>query len=116
MYKDDVADKFTLFQDERPYGGDCGENISYGFPSMTAVIEDWYETEVDYYDFDTGRSIGGRDILHLTQMLWKKTTHVGCAERYCDNLRGYLSVCNYYPSGNWERAYVQNVKPSLAEQ
>jgi hypothetical protein len=80
---------------------------------MKSVIEDWYETEVDYYDFERGRSKNGVDILHLTQMIWKETTHVGCAETYCGNLNGYFYVCNYYPKGNWQRAYVQNVNPPV---
>ncbi|KAI8095937.1 CAP domain-containing protein [Thamnidium elegans] len=88
-----------------------GENISYGFPSIKAAIEDWYESEVGYYNFDTGRSINGVEITHLTQMVWKDTTSVGCAESYCNNLNGYFYVCNYYPPGNYRNAFVQNVNP-----
>jgi hypothetical protein len=38
------------------------------------------------------------DVAHYTQMIWKGTTHVGCAT-YDSNGRTYL-ICRYSPPGN----------------
>ncbi|KAG6832150.1 hypothetical protein H0H92_004881 [Tricholoma furcatifolium] len=43
---------------------------------------------------------------HFTQIVWKSTTEVGCAEATCNNLFGLDTgsatyyVCLYYPAGN----------------
>jgi hypothetical protein len=38
------------------------------------------------------------DVAHYTQMIWKTTTHVGCAV-YRDGEWDYL-ICRYSPPGN----------------
>ena len=43
--------------------------------------------------------------LHYTQIIWKKTTEVGCAISKCNN-GNYYCVCNYSPPGN-----VIGIKP-----
>ena len=40
----------------------------------------------------------GRQTNHHTQMVWRKTTHVGCA--VFDNGRDTILVCRYSPQGN----------------
>merc|ERR1719265_740413 len=39
---------------------------------------------------------------HFTQMMWQRTTHVGCARAECPNQakRTFVAVCNYGPGGN----------------
>ena len=44
---------------------------------------------------NTGR---WEDVAHYTQMIWKTTTHVGCAI-YRDGTWDYL-ICRYSPPGN----------------
>lgn len=44
-------------------------------------------------------------------MVWEYTTHVECAETYCNNLGGYYYVCNYFPGDNYVGEFVQNVNP-----
>ena len=39
------------------------------------------------------------DVAHYTQMIWKATTHVGCALHPSDNGWSYL-ICRYSPPGN----------------
>ena len=55
---------------------------------------------------------------HLTQMLWRATTHVGCATIDCGSrmtIGGVASqlnrytVCNYSPPGNHDGEYAENV-------
>lgn len=43
----------------------------------------------------------------FTQMVWDSTTHVGCAKS-TDNTNMVL-VCNYYPRGNVDGQYTNNV-------
>lgn len=51
----------------------------------------------------------------LAQVLWKSTTSVGCAVRYCPNVagfgRGYFVQCDYSPPGNVLGQFAQNVLP-----
>lgn len=35
---------------------------------------------------------------HYTQLVWAKTTHVGCAYSQCGHV--YVTVCEYFPPGN----------------
>ncbi|KAI8642105.1 CAP domain-containing protein [Parasitella parasitica] len=111
--------------DTRPYGDKCGENISYGQPSISAAIAEWHDLEVNDYNFGTGESKNGNEIRHFTQVVWRKTQKVGCAQHYCDNdpdtnkdLDGNFYVCNYYPQGNIRtaEAYTHNVYSSSYEQ
>ena len=44
------------------------------------------------------------DVAHYTQMIWKSTTHVGCAI-YRDDAWDYL-ICRYSPPGNREGRQV----------
>jgi hypothetical protein len=85
-----------------------GQNIAYGYPSMKAVVDAWYE-EVSDYDYSRGTSSNGGVTGHFTQVVWKGTTHVGCASTYCSNLRATYYVCDYSPPGNYMGEYTKNV-------
>ncbi|MDO9190699.1 MAG: CAP domain-containing protein [Sulfurimicrobium sp.] len=37
---------------------------------------------------------------HYTQLVWKKTTAVGCGMAVCGS-RDQIWVCQYSPAGNW---------------
>jgi len=51
--------------------------------------------------------------LHLTQMIWKDSTHVGCGYSSVENnkkrIHKYYVVCRYSPPGNWRGEYKQNI-------
>ncbi|XP_063442926.1 cysteine-rich secretory protein LCCL domain-containing 2-like [Mytilus trossulus] len=86
----------------------AGENIaltseiSQGFNNWEDEITDW--TYDNYKDgCDTGKTCG-----HYTQIIWAKTTKIGCAYVKCDDYSNlpddynplkYL-VCDYFPPGN----------------
>ena len=65
----------------------------------------WY-SEIEDYNFKTGKSKGGV-IGHFTQLVWKNTREVGFG---VDFNGGFLiSVANYYPGGNYNNDYLNNV-------
>ncbi|PPJ58295.1 hypothetical protein CBER1_07285 [Cercospora berteroae] len=83
--------KTCNFEHEMQYdGGEYGQNIAAGVPwqGVSFVISDlWYNNEVSYYS----RLYGIPDPTfdkkwgHFTQMVWKRTTHVGCYTQHCPN-------------------------------
>lgn len=82
-----------------------GENLywSKGMArTPTDVAENW-AAEKAFFDYDKANystfTSKGEVVGHYTQMVWRQTTHVGCAMRKCGNEE--IWVCNYEPSGNW---------------
>ncbi len=79
--------------------GSVGENIyaSGGTATGQGAVNTWAAEKANYtypngYSAQTG---------HYTQIVWRTTTHVGCALVNCPNI-GFPStiICNYGPSGN----------------
>ena len=68
------------------------------------------------YNYKFGKSKNGEVIEHFTQLVWKSTTHIGCA--YAEGTwsgfkPSYFVCCNYYPAGNYQNQYIKNVgKPN----
>jgi uncharacterized protein YkwD len=78
-----------------------GENIygSSNVPSGAAVTQAWASEEADYnYDNNTCSAVCG----HYTQIVWAKSTKLGCAIASCPNgqVQNFV-VCNYAPGGNF---------------
>jgi pathogenesis-related protein 1 len=95
------------------YPGYVGENLalfSSGW-SVDSLVESalsgWVESEMPDYDYATNTCTGVCG--HYTQVVWRATTHVGCAVKQCGSItnldsswdNAYLVVCNYSPGGNY---------------
>ena len=49
----------------------------------------------------------------FTQMIWKATKKIGCASALVKGQDKSYAVCVYYPAGNWEGEFEENVFPPL---
>ena len=89
-----------------------GENLFWASPKrwsdgvvepqlVTApeVAKAWADEWADY-DYARDSCTPGKQCGHYTQMIWRDTTHVGCAMTLCPDL-GQIWVCSYNPPGNW---------------
>jgi hypothetical protein len=121
-----IAAQRCTFEHYIPDGANQGQNLftvsGSAFNVTAGITESWYKSEfppmVPYFGAsdipdDVFHSVG-----HLTQMLWKSTTGVGCVSIDCGNkmiVNGQTStlnkytVCNYAPPGNVGGRYAQNV-------
>ncbi|KAM3416095.1 hypothetical protein BST61_g9576 [Cercospora zeina] len=101
-------------------GGEYGQNIAAGIPwqGISHVISDlWYNKELPYYSrlYGIPDPTFNRKWGHLTQMVWKQTTHVGCYTQHCPDGVEHASgtfdytVCNYRKRGNVRGQYAKNV-------
>jgi uncharacterized protein YkwD len=87
-----------------------GENIFAATPNSVAtagVVQRW-AAEASDYDYGTNACAPGKVCGHYTQLVWRSTTHVGCATRECTQnspfagfSRWQFWVCNYSPPGNF---------------
>ncbi|EIM83311.1 PR-1-like protein [Stereum hirsutum FP-91666 SS1] len=91
--------------------GPYGENLAAGtgdFPIASAVGA--WAAESTQYDASNPQPS------HFTQMVWKASTQLGCAEAQCaifdESVYGPTSyyVCEYYPAGNVIGQFPQNVQ------
>jgi len=101
-----------------------GENLWAGTGSTfsgAAAVDSWYnELTKPGYDFNNAGFSSGTG--HFTQVVWKSTTSVGCAVKFCDLLHlpsqpeGWSNakyfVCEYYPPGNYQNQFADNVLPA----
>ncbi|XP_063988419.1 uncharacterized protein LOC135168315 [Diachasmimorpha longicaudata] len=127
------ADQCNYRHDECRNAADnthVGQNIAYvGWSdgwheeSLLEMVDNWYN-EVKDFDKNMVKSLHlppvppGPKLGHYTQMVWAKTTSVGCgASRYKKKGEFYKTylVCNYAPGGNYDGQAVyepQSVKYS----
>eukprot|EP00397_Hematodinium_sp_SG-2012_P043631 GEMP01048541.1.p1 GENE.GEMP01048541.1~~GEMP01048541.1.p1 ORF type:complete len:347 (+),score=51.90 GEMP01048541.1:122-1162(+) len=99
----------------RSAGSRFGENLSVQFGSRSeprkAALSSWYD-EIDFWIKGQWSPRVGYVrtpmIGHMTQMLWKGTTEVGCAQCNVRN-GGTAVVCKYGPAGNVRTQFPQNM-------
>jgi hypothetical protein len=86
-----------------------GESLFGGSPpgafGLTRMVDDWGSEKQSFAPGPfTGAGFDGGMIGHYTQMIWRSTTHVGCAVAN-DGVNEFL-VCRYNPPGNVIGQYV----------
>jgi pathogenesis-related protein 1 len=81
-------------------GSAFGENIywSSGLENSADHIVDSWASEIEFFNKKTGKCKGGV-CGHYTQVVWRKTTEIGCGMAKCGNQE--IWVCNYNPPGNY---------------
>ena len=67
----------------------------------------WYNEVSDYNFNNPGLS---QRTQHFTQLVWKGSTQIGCGAACSPSNRCYVT-CNYYPPGNYESQFANNVFP-----
>ena len=82
-----------------------GENIYVSLianHSTSAAVPKWLLEEA-FWNNISGVCQPGKVCIHYTQMVWKKTTKVGCGvNRNASGKWKTVVVCNYDPAGNYK--------------
>ncbi len=67
--------------------------------SIRDVVKVWTNEE-RWYNYRTNSCRPGQQCGHYTQIVWRETTEVGCAVKFCgDHSQNW--VCSYNPPGNY---------------
>jgi hypothetical protein len=121
-----IAAQRCTFEHYIPDGVFEGQNLftvsGTVFNVTAAITESWYKSEFGAMMGHYGQANLPDDVFHkvghLTQLVWKDTTSVGCVSLDCGDrmmVNGQLSklnkytVCNYAPAGNVGDEYADNV-------
>ncbi len=67
--------------------------------NIKEVVKAWTDEE-KWYNYQRNSCQPGKKCGHYTQIVWKKTTEVGCAIKVCAD-KSQTWVCSYNPPGNW---------------
>ncbi len=101
------ADYLAKHNGRKIYGSgsvEQGENIWWGSSNaytFAQMVDCWGSEEKDFSDgvYPAVSKTGKPDnVSHYTQMVWKTTTHVGCAKAVAGQYD--ILVCRYSPRGN----------------
>lgn len=57
-------------------------------------------SEKKNYNYDSNTCAAGKVCGHYTQVVWKKSTEVGCGKAICSD-KSQVWVCQYAPAGNY---------------
>ncbi|KAL4809398.1 CAP domain-containing protein [Aspergillus unguis] len=124
-----LASRCVYEHDTSINGGNYGQNIGYGTSAddVAVMISNlMYNDEMGYFTDLYGEATPDMTLFekwgHFSQIVWGKTTHVGCATVSCNQLGNVdsteavpFTVCNYSPAGNYDGEYADNVKAPLGQ-
>ncbi|MEK6337091.1 MAG: CAP domain-containing protein [Acidobacteriota bacterium] len=80
-----------------------GQNVFWGTADQWLpkdVLEIW-EAESKNYDRATNTCAPGKTCVHFTQVVWSKTTKLGCGKAKSADGQTDFYVCYYKPAGNY---------------
>uniref|UniRef100_A0A0E0LGP1 SCP domain-containing protein n=1 Tax=Oryza punctata TaxID=4537 RepID=A0A0E0LGP1_ORYPU len=90
--------------------GPYGENLWWsgvGGSGTPGEAMSYWVGERPYYDYRRNKCAVGHQCGHYTQVVWRRTSYVGCARVTCNrNDIGTIIACNYSPPGN-----IDNQRP-----
>ncbi|MDP2271071.1 MAG: CAP domain-containing protein [Archangium sp.] len=84
-----------------------GENISASTQELTAAAVTRWASESADYTWSTNTCRLGQVCGHYTQIVWRSSIGLGCAQQRCETnspfntVAWYFLVCNYDPAGNF---------------
>ena len=83
-------------------GGQYGENLFEEMGEADPVggaVASWVN-EQQYYDYSSNSCAEGQECGHYTQVVWRDSKRLGCAQSQCNNGWTFV-ICNYDPPGNY---------------
>ena len=101
-----------IYSNNKIKNEDIGENLFMSKKKCSGeeVTSFWYKG-IKNYNFNKGENNEKNDeINNFTQLIWKNTKEVGFGFSY-DRKGNFYVVANYFPSGNIEGQYQNNVLP-----
>ena len=106
-YSEQLANKNSgLTHSNNGYGENLYSCWGYGIcVTGEAVSEKWYSEE-QKYDYDKPGFTSG--IGHFSQLVWVGTEKIGCGAA-CTKTNECYVTCNYYPRGNYNGEFEENV-------
>ncbi|EDW97884.1 Golgi-associated plant pathogenesis-related protein 1 [Drosophila yakuba] len=92
--------------------GKYSENLCIRSEEPLQCVQDWYD-EISDYDFEKGEFVMTTG--HFTALVWKNTNKMGVGQAK-DSNGNYWVVVRYYPPGNVNGQFKENVLPLIDEE
>ncbi|XP_029452886.1 cysteine-rich venom protein triflin-like [Rhinatrema bivittatum] len=94
---------YPSLADARKINGiSSGENLymSSSISLWSKAIQGWNKESKDF-EYGKGAITEGAAVRHYTQVVWYKSSEIGCAYAYCPTVKyPHYFVCQYFPAGN----------------
>ncbi|CAF1533626.1 unnamed protein product [Rotaria sp. Silwood1] len=111
----DYADYLARTNSFQHSNNGYGENLYMSSSSSpitsvdgTEATQTWYD-EIQYYNFN--RPGFSSQTGHFTQVVWEGSVELGVGIGFSSDQRRVYVVTNYWPPGNFQGQYAENVSP-----